>query len=354
MTALAAAESLARGFRAANPNAICDLAPIADGGEGFAAALGAALQAEWIEVDTLDPINRPIKARYAWIASKATAIMEMSEASGLWRLKPEERAPLKANTRGTGLLLDDAIQRGAKKVIIGLGGSATTDGGTGLAHALGFRFINQEGRIFEPLPGNLHTLAAIETPAHLSLPEIVAACDVTNPLLGERGTAHVFGPQKGADAETVNTLDHAMRCLADVVHSNSGNDFRNVVSAGAAGGLGFGLLAFCNARIEGGFEVVANILELERRIAEADMVVTGEGRLDHQTLDGKGPAGVAAMARAAGKRVIAFGGSVDETVKQSGIFNEVIPIMDRNISVEEAMRNGASLLEKAAAQFHLE
>lgn len=347
LTALGAANAIERGFRRVFPDLVADIAPIADGGEGFAESLGAALGAEWISLESKDPLGRAINARYAWVASDKVAVIEMSEASGLWRLKPDERNPLQANTEGTGILIRDAIARGAKKILVGLGGSATTDGGIGVARALGYQFINDVGA-YQPLPGTLDLLARIERPASLVLPEIIAACDVQNPLTGDRGTARVYSPQKGADPHTVEALECSMRHLAEVCATSFARDFRDTPGAGAAGGLGFGLLTFCDAKIRPGFDIVAETMNLDARIASADLVITGEGRLDDQTLDGKGPAGIAVRARTLGKRVIAFGGAVAEVAERAGVFDALIPIADRPMTLDDAMRDAEPLLERAA------
>ena len=247
LTALAAAQAIERGFRSVYPDLTADLAPIADGGEGFAESLGAALHSEWITMKSVDPLGRGVEARYAWVAEQELAIIEMSEASGLWRLTPEERDALQANTLGTGLLLCDAVARGAKKILVGLGGSATTDGGIGVARALGYRFLSDAGQ-YQPLPSTLDLLAAIERPVGLRLPEIIAACDVQNPLLGDRGTARVYAAQKGADPHDIENLEFAMRHLADVCVTSLGRDFRDTPGAGAAGGLDLGCSHFVMRR----------------------------------------------------------------------------------------------------------
>lgn len=347
LSALAAAQAIARGFCAVFPHAKVDIAPIADGGEGFAESLGAALSADWIVIKSEDALGRSIDARYAWVPEQKLAVIEMSEASGLWRLKSDDCNPLQANTVGTGILLRDAIARGAKKIIVGLGGSATTDGGIGVARALGYQFINDAGP-YSPLPGTLDLLAAVERPANLALPEIIAACDVQNPLTGDRGTARVYAPQKGADPHTVELLEHSMRQLAEVCAQSFGRDFRNTPGAGAAGGLGFGLLTFCDATIRPGFDIVAETMNLDARIAAADLVITGEGRIDDQTLDGKGPAGVAQRARAAGKRVIGFGGAVTRAAENADLFDVLMPIADSPMTLHDAMHSAAELLERAA------
>ena len=348
LTAPAAAEAIARGLRSVWPDAELDLAPIADGGEGFAESLAAALGAEWVKVASEDAIGRSIETRYAWLPGERLAILEMSEASGLHRIASHDRAPLSADTFGTGLLIAHAVARGAKRILVGLGGSATTDGGAGLARALGFRFLDCEGKDLSTAPEKLASLAHIECPTTSQLPEIFAACDVQNPLLGERGAARVYGPQKGADPAAVDKLDSILSHLATRCAADLGCDFRDVPGAGAAGGLGFGLLTFCGAKIRPGFDMIAETLHLGERINAADLVVTGEGRIDDQTLDGKGPAGVAALARKAGRPVIGFGGSITVTAEEAGIFDTLVPLADRPLDIAEAMRDAASLLERAS------
>ena len=348
LSAPAAAEAIARGLRSVWPDAHLDLAPIADGGEGFAESLAVALGAEWVRISGEDAIGRPIGTRYAWVPGESLAILEMSEASGLHRIAPDERLPLRADTFGTGLLIAHAVAHGAKRILVGLGGSATTDGGAGAARALGFRFLDHEGRELSTAPENLASLAHVGRPSELRLPEILAAGDVQNSLLGERGAARVYAPQKGADAATVESLEGALSRLADVCAADLGCDHRDVPGSGAAGGLGFGLLTFCNAKIRPGFDLIAETLHLESRIAAADLVITGEGCIDDQTLDGKGPAGVAALARKSGRRVIGFGGSVTAAAESSGLFDALIPIADRPLAIGDAMSEAASLLERAS------
>ena len=348
ISAPAAAAAIARGWQRGCPRDEIALAPIADGGEGFADTLCGALGGEWITCEVLDPIGRKVSARYAWVAGRKLAVIDMSEASGLWRLKPEERAPLTATTFGTGQLIRDAATRGAQTILIGLGGSATTDGGIGMAAALGYETLTTDGEDLEPLPGNLASLTRIVNENVIDLPEIIAACDVQNPLLGPRGTARVFSPQKGADAPTVEALENAMESLADVVASDLGCDFRDEPGAGAAGGFGFGLMSFCGAKMRSGFEVVAEILGLAERIGASDLVITGEGRLDDQTLDGKGPAGIAALARQRGKRVLAFAGSISSDAALDEVFDATCGIVDEAVSLETAMQRGAEFLERAA------
>ncbi len=350
LSAVAAADAIAFGFEKAWPEAEILRAPIADGGEGFAEALCAALGGVWITTRALDPIGRDIEARYAWVDREKLAIIDMSEASGLWRLSEDERAPLRANTFGTGQLVRHATERGARKILIGLGGSATTDGGIGLAAALGYEFLTSDGEDLPPIPGNLLALIRVEHEGAIELPEIIAACDVQNPLLGPRGTAHVFSPQKGAGAMDIVALEEGLLNLADVVAGDLGRDFREAAGAGAAGGFGFGLLSFCDAKICSGFELLAETLRLEERILECDLVITGEGRIDGQTLEGKGPAGVAALARKHGKPVLAFAGSIAENPAVDTLFDAHCGIIDEPVALEAAMSRGAEFLTRSATR----
>lgn len=350
LTATAAAEAIALGFRRAWPAAETSLLPIADGGEGFAEAFGAALGGEWIATRALDPIGREVEARYIWIEAEKLAVIDMSEASGLWRLKKEEFAPLRATTYGTGQLIRHATERGARKILVGLGGSATTDGGIGMAAALGYEFLTSDGEDLEAIPGNLLALIRIQTEGAIELPEVVAACDVQNPLLGPRGTAQVFSPQKGATTMDIVALEEGLLNLADVVASDIGFDFRETPGAGAAGGIAFGLLSFCGARICSGFDLLAETVRLEERIVASDLVITGEGRIDGQTLEGKGPAGVAALARKHGKPVLAFAGSIADNPAVDSLFDAHCAIIDEPVSLDGAMSRGAEFLTRTAAR----
>lgn len=350
MPAAAAAESISRGWRSVFPEAEISLAPIADGGEGFAAALCSALSGEWIETVARDPLGRDVPARYAWIPKDQIAIVDMAETAGLWRLAAEERNPRFANTYGVGQLMRHAIELGARKILVGLGGSATTDGGAGMAAALGYDFLDTEGRSVEPLPHRLLEVVAVASDRVIALPEIIAACDVQNPLLGDRGTARVFAPQKGADEAAVEELEAGLSRFADAVESALCHCFRDYAGAGAAGGIGFGLLAFCNASIESGFDLVSETLGLHQKTAAADLVITGEGKLDLQTLEGKGPMGVAALARKHGKPVLALAGAASTDARLAEAFDAILPIVDEPISLGEAMKRGPEFLERAAGR----
>jgi glycerate 2-kinase len=344
------AENIAAGLREVLPEAKIEIAPMADGGEGTAEVICDALGGSWLKCKAHDPLGREIEARYAYTDERNLVVMEMSEAAGMRRLSESERDPVRTNTFGVGEMLLDVSRRGAREIIIGLGGSATNDGGFGMTRAIGFKFFgNEDGQDetlatphLDPLPlrrgegrvrsrdfeltggvSELRKLARIERPKDLSLPKIIAAVDVRNPLLGENGATRVFGPQKGASEEKIDMLEAALTQLADVVSRDLKVDFRNEPGAGAAGGLGFGLMSFCGAEIRPGFDVVAETVGLEAKIKDVDLVITGEGSLDRQTLEGKTPAGVARLARKLGKRVFAIVGRASEDQQVREIFDGV-------------------------------
>ncbi len=285
LSAREVAENIATGLRDVLPDAKIDIVPMADGGEGTAEVICDALGGSWVNCSAHDPLGREIEARYVWIEEGKLAIMEMSEVAGMHRLSESERDPLRANTFGVGEMLLDAAQRGVDQIIIGLGGSATNDGGFGMARALGFRFFAGEQELMRAVT-ELQKLTRVERPNALSLPKIIAAVDVRNPLLGENGATRVFGPQKGASEDKVDKLEAALTKLADVVGKAFKEDFRDEQGAGAAGGLGFGLVSFGGAKIRPGFDVVAESIGFESKIKDVDVVITGEGSLDRQTLEG--------------------------------------------------------------------
>jgi glycerate kinase len=298
-----------------------------------------------------DPLGREIDARYGWIDQEKLAIMEMSEAAGLRRLSESERDPIQSTTFGVGEMILDAARRGAKEIIIGLGGSATNDGGFGMARALGFQFdYEHEQEQDRQAVIELVHLTRIQKPEDLKLPKIVAAVDVKNPLLGENGATRVFGPQKGASKDDLNNLERALMKLADVVAKEFGIDYRDQAGAGAAGGLGFGLLSFCGATIRPGFEVVAEAVGLESKMKNVDLVITGEGSLDRQTLEGKTPAGVARLARNLGKPVFAIVGRASEDPELREIFDGIYQNARPGMSQQENMKRAAELLRENARE----
>jgi glycerate 2-kinase len=343
------AQNIAKGLRDALPDAKIEIVPMADGGEGTAEAIAQARGGSWLECNANDPLGRAIDVRYAWIQSGRIAVMEMSEASGMRRLPEKERDPIHATTFGVGEMILDATKRGAKEIIIGLGGSATNDGGFGMARSMGFRFFTQNQDL-RGAASELVRLERIESPKHLVLPEITAAVDVKNPLLGKNGATRVFGPQKGASQNDLHTLERALTRLADIVTKEFGFDYRDIPGAGAAGGLGFGLMSFCGAKVRPGFDVVAEAVGLEAKIKDADVVITGEGSLDRQTLEGKTPAGVARLAQKLGKRIFALVGRATEDCEVREMFDGVCENAQRGMSQEENMRRAAEFLRENARE----
>jgi glycerate kinase len=359
-----AAQNIAKGLLDVVPDAQIEVVPMADGGEGTAEAISDARGCSWLECKAHDLLGREIDARYGWIDQEKLAVMEMSEAAGMRRLSESERDPIRATTLGVGEMILDATKRGANKIIIGLGGSATNDGGFGMARALGYRFFSDAKELTGAV-SDLQSLTKIAPlvvagvppanstmqPARLPLQlNILAAVDVKNPLLGENGATRVFGPQKGASKSDLDNLERALTRLADVVATEFGFDYRNEAGAGAAGGLGFGLLSFCGATIRPGFEVVAEAVGLETKMKDADLVITGEGSLDRQTLEGKTPFGVARLARKLGKPVFAIVGRASEDRELREIFEGIYQNARPGMSQQENMKRAAELLRENARE----
>lgn len=349
LTANAASDAVARGLRRGGVGAAIDICPIADGGEGFSEVLVTALGGAWCEAPVHDAQGRGLIARYGVIdrGGVSEAVMEMSAASGLALVSDRPLDPRRASTRGTGELMLAAVRHGARRILLGIGGSATNDGGSGMAAALGHRFLDAVGNDVSDLPADLERVVRIE-PARAWDGEVVVACDVTNPLLGEKGATCVYGPQKGVT--DVAFFEARLRRLADMVSRDLGCDHRDEAGAGAAGGLGFGLMSFCGARMRGGFDLVSETTGLPGRIARADIVITGEGRLDAQTLHGKGPAGVAELARAARKPVIGIGGIIESRGELMAAFDAIWEAKPGDLSLAEAMSRAAELLENCVVR----
>lgn len=351
-TALSAAEAaraIAAGIRRQMPDAEIDLCPIADGGEGFMEAAASALQGKWIDCPSVDALGRDIDSRYflAETPEGPTAIIEMAETAGLWRIAGHERDPHRATTRGTGIQLAHAVREsGATRVFLGIGGSATNDGGCGLATALGARFLDAGGNPVDPVPAKLPTVSRIDLDSMLELPPITVACDVTNPLLGPRGAAAVYGPQKGATEEDIPVLEAALAHLVQLTGSENG---ALEPGAGAAGGLGFGLLHFANATLAPGFDLLADLMRLEDRIRAADLVITGEGSIDAQSFDGKGPVELVRLAARHGIPTGAICGLADPAARDCEELAFLIVIADNGLPVEALISRASELLEDAAA-----
>jgi len=342
------ADNIAAGLREVLPEAVIATMAVADGGEGTASAISQACGGEKINCRSHDALGREIEAEYFWLADRATAVMEMNAAAGLWRIDPGERALSRADTFGVGEMIQDAERRGAREILIGLGGSATNDGGFGMARALGFQFLANEHEVESP--AELVSLHRLKAPTRSLTARITAAVDVRNPLLGSRGATRTFGPQKGGTPEQLELLENGLNRLADVVARDLGCDSRDAPGAGAAGGLGFGLMSFCGATIKPGFDVVAEFIGLQDAIATADVVITGEGRLDEQSLEGKAPGGVARMAREAGKRVFAIVGSASDAAPVRALFDDVLVLARPPITPEQSIARAAQLLQERARE----
>jgi len=349
--------AIAEGWRATFPDAALDLAPMADGGEGTVEALVAATGGEKRSRMVTGPLGDPVEAVYGILPSALnghrTAVIEMASASGLALIPPERRNPLVTTTRGTGELIRDALEHGATEIIVGIGGSATNDGGAGMAQALGYSLQDADGLELPPGGAALARLARIETSGkHTGLARcaIRVACDVQSPLCGPTGASRMFGPQKGASPSEVEELDAALRHFAGIVESQLGVAILHMPGGGAAGGLGAGLAAFAGARLESGVAIVAEACGLGSRMDGADLVITGEGRLDAQTVHGKTPVGVARLARDRSVPVIAFTGAIGPGWKQ--LYDEGIEAMfavaDGPISREESLARAYELLRDRA------
>lgn len=308
-------------------------------------AMAVGMPGRWVEMSAQDPLGRSIRARY-WLADVedgVIAVMEMAQASGFWRIAADERDVLRANTYGTGEMMRHAVEvHRVNRIVMGIGGSATNDGGAGMAAALGVRFLDDSGQSLDPCPAILaEHLAACDVSGRIPLPPVTAACDVTNPLLGPRGATRVFGPQKGADAHSIPILESA---LSRLVEASGGSDAALREGAGAAGGLGFGLMRFAGAGLVSGFSLVSEVIGLEKRVAAADWVITGEGSLDTQSLDGKGPVGIARLARAHGKTTFAFCGVADLAARTSGWFDHIGSLASTGLPLDVLMARAAELL----------
>ncbi|WP_131667633.1 glycerate kinase [Psychrobacter pygoscelis] len=352
LEAIEVCQAIQSGFRQVFADADYTLLPMADGGEGTSDVLSYALDGRWKEITVHDPLMRLIKAKYLLLA-EGTAVIEMARASGLHLLTTEERNPLATSSYGVGELVADALAEGAKRIIIGLGGSATNDAGLGMLSALGVKFYDAQGNLLSQGGAELAKLTRIDT-SDLS-PGVTnavfeVACDVTNPLCGELGASAVFGPQKGASLEQVAQLDKALNNFAQVCQQQGFDDCQNIAGAGAAGGLGFALMRFCAAQLQSGFTTVAETLKLSEHIANADLVITGEGKLDTQTAMGKVAGGISQIARQHGVPVMAICGSVDGLNRaQTTQFEVVMPSIQKIEPIQQVLENAYDNIETTAA-----
>lgn len=349
------AKAIERGFRRVLPQASYRRVPMADGGEGTVACVVECLGGEVVTAGVSDPLGRPVDAAYGLAHGGKTAIIEMAAASGLERVNRRERDPCKATSYGTGQLILAAAERGVGRIVLGLGGSATNDGGVGMAQALGVRFVDENGHELPPGGGALGKLARVDLSGldqRLNRIRLDVACDVDNPLCGAEGASAVFGPQKGAHRQMVAMLDANLRHYAQVIEETIGRDIARTPGAGAAGGMGAMLIALFDVTLRPGVEIVMEAVELHEVLAEADLVMTGEGRIDGQTVRGKTPIGVAHAAKRHDVPVIALaGGLADDAqgVVGHGI-DAIFSVTPRVMEFGEALAHTEGHIEKTAEQ----
>ncbi len=355
LTAADAAGAIAAGVRRVTPDAVCVHVPIADGGDGLFDVVKSVFGGETLRKTVTGPLFRPVEAEMLYLPEERTAVVEMARASGLALLRQEERNARATTTLGTGELVLEAINRGATKILVGIGGSATNDGGVGFAAALGVKFLDKSGAEVRPTGENLGAIARIDMSGLKFDPSKIrleAVCDVDNPLTGPRGASAVFGPQKGATPEDVAFLDAGLANMAERIRRDLGVDIETMPGAGAAGGLGAGLAAYAKAELRAGVDVVLDMVKIDEQLRDADLAFTAEGRIDFQTAFGKGPAGVGARAKRHGVPCLAIAGGVQGDISNLhpiGI-DACFSLCSGPMSLSDAMRNGAALLSAATEQ----
>ena len=355
LTSAQVAEAMAKGVTRVLPQADLTLVPLSDGGEGLVDSLVVASGGRLLEFAVTGPLGTPVTAKMGLMGDGQTAVIEMAQASGLILVPENERNPLVTTTYGTGELIKKALELGCNHLIIGIGGSATNDGGMGMAQALGFRFFDDQGEPLGPGGGELARLARIDASdkdPRLANVQIEVACDVNNPLTGPQGAAHIYGPQKGATPEMVEFLDAALARYDRILQSDLGQDVGKVPGAGAAGGLGAGLMALLEGRLVSGIELVLDVLDFDKKTKGSNLVLTGEGKFDAQSAFGKVPMGVAHRARALGVPVVVVAGSVlpsAEILHGEGV-TAYFSILNQPMSLDDAMINGAQLIEHQVAE----
>jgi glycerate kinase len=350
LSALKVAESLCKGMIKVLPDAEIRIVPMADGGEGTVESLIDATGGKLVKVRVHDPLMRDVESSFGITGDGETAVIEMAAASGIQLIRPDERNPLVTTTYGTGELIRSALDAGCRTILLGIGGSATNDCGSGMAGALGVRFTGEDGKPVKRGGGGLGEVRNIDISGldpRIAETRILVACDVTNPLTGPHGASRVYGPQKGADRAMVETLDSNLAYFAGLIREQLGKDVENIPGAGAAGGLGAGLIAFLDGKLVEGVPAIAGRIGLEEKVKWADLVITGEGGMDFQTRFGKTPYGVARIAKRHDKPVIAVAGTLGKGVEElhdHGI-DAILPILDSPMTLEEAIGKTPDLLE---------
>lgn len=351
MTAKEACEAMEKGIKKVNKDINCIQVPMADGGEGTMQSLVDATGGKIYKLRVVGPLGNEVESEYGILGDKETGIIEMASASGMALVPAEKRNPLVTTTYGTGQLIKDCLNHKVKKLLIGIGGSSTNDGGAGAIQALGGKLTDKEGKEIGFGGGELDKLARIDLTdfdKRLKDVEVEVACDVTNPLCGEKGASNVFGPQKGATREMIKTLDDNLRHYADVIKKQISVDVINVPGSGAAGGLGAGLMVFLDGKLKNGIDIVIKYSDLEEKVKKADIVFTGEGSIDFQTQYGKTPMGVAMVAKKYNKPVIALAGSVGKDIDilyENGI-DSIFSIVRGVTTLDCAIKKGKENIEK--------
>ena len=353
LTADEAAQAISTGLKNSKLKCKTTLFPIGDGGDGTCRLIHEKLRGQLKHVNVSDPLGRKIKTSYSLINKGKTAVIEMADASGIHLLKSEERNPLKATSIGTGELLLHALDQGVRQFIIGMGGSATVDGGCGILYALGVKFLDRKKNELKPIPNELKHMEYVDISGldeRLKYCEIKILCDVDNFLLGDQGAAAIFGPQKGASEKDVKTLDQFLQKFNAIVKGNIDKDMATLVSGGTAGGAAASMHAFANAELVNGINYFLKITHFENEIKKADWLITGEGSLDEQTLSGKGPYGVAILAKKQHIRTIAFAGKIPLKPSKEllDLFPILVPINNEAVSLENALKNTRKNLQRTA------
>ncbi len=352
LTASAVCAAMAEGVRLAHPSAEIIAVPMADGGEGTAEVLTQVTAGTWHTRTVQDPLGRPVIAGYGLSGDGTTAYIEMAQASGLRLLQSSDYNPFRTNTFGTGELIQQAINQGVGRIVLGIGGSATNDAGTGMAAALGWRFLDKSGRVLRPCGGNLGQIQSIIPPVNRWNGEVEVACDVTNPLVGPQGATFIYGPQKGATPDDLPVLDAGMMHLAELVRIQFGLELATMPGAGAAGGLGAGAVLFLTGQLTEGVNLLIKHTRLAEKMAGIDLVLTGEGRIDNQTLQGKLIAGITRLANEQHITVVALCGSLhlapDEWMTLG--LTSAFSIMPGPVSLDDALANAADYVKRTTFQ----
>ena len=347
LSTLEAGNAVKSGILRAYPDATVTVCPMADGGEGTAEAIVLAGEGEWQKITVKDPLSRPIAARYGYIPREKTAVVEMAAAAGITLIAHNERTPMKTTTYGTGELIRDALEKGCTRFIVGIGGSATNDAGTGMLQALGFQFLDAAGNTLGKggeILGKVVHICTQKVHPLLKNAHFIVACDVRNPFYGPEGAAHIFARQKGADDTMIATLDEGMRSFAQVIYQETGKDIATLPGSGAAGGMGGGMMAFLNAELKPGADLLLDLCHFDERIADADLIITGEGRIDRQSLMGKVPGKILEKGKELGIPVVALAGCTEdeEWLKKGGFFG-IYTITPKDMPIEEAMKKEVAI-----------